>query len=197
MAPYSISLIFILWLGFLCYHGVGGPADNHPIGKPDTNLYSQEKSTLKVRSSHGRSDDSNQLEYVIPNYRLQLLARSMYLFTLFLPVASTSGLAYCSRRFRKLVWYKLLCWALSKGGAAMIKWSQWASTRPDMFPEELCGILAELQANAPTHSYSFTAKQIRRELGGTINEIFDEFDRKPVASGSVVIMLFNLVILMI
>ena len=67
----------------------------------------------------------------------------------------------------------------------MIKWSQWASTRPDMFPEELCNILSDLQANAPTHSFAFTERQITAELGKPINAIFDYFDKTPVASGSV------------
>jgi len=49
--------------------------------------------------------------------------------------------------------YRLLLWGIKNGGAAFIKWGQWSATREDMFPPELCHVLAELHDQAPTHSW--------------------------------------------
>jgi hypothetical protein len=54
------------------------------------------------------------------------------------------------------VWFRLLCHIIGSSGAAFIKWGQWSSTRPDMFPEELCKALSRLHAKAPIHSLGFT-----------------------------------------
>lgn len=72
--------------------------------------------------------------------------------------------------------------------AAFIKWGQWASTRSDMFPEKLCQELEELQASAPKHSWSFSEKVMESTLGlpaDALMDVFDSFDREPLASGSV------------
>ena len=114
---------------------------------------------------------------------LSLVARALYLMLLFSPAFWTSGLAFWSKQFRNKVWYQLLCWAIEHSGAAFIKWGQWSSTRPDMFPIELCDKLASLQAGAPIHSFSYTQSRIRDELGSQISDIFTEFDEKPIASG--------------
>jgi len=68
---------------------------------------------------------------------------------------------------------------------AFIKWGQWSSTRPDMFPEELCVVLSKLHADSPVHSYEFTKLQIEKEFHATIDEIFEEFNPIPLASGSI------------
>jgi aarF domain-containing kinase len=54
-----------------------------------------------------------------------------------------------------------------------------------MFPEELCRALSKLQADAPTHSYSYTKTQIEKELGVPILSFFDSFETNPIASGSI------------
>jgi aarF domain-containing kinase len=72
-----------------------------------------------------------------------------------------------------------------KSQQAFIKWAQWASTRPDIFPEDLCSVLASLQSGAPEHSFAFTNRQIQKELGAPINQIFESFSRTPIASGSI------------
>lgn len=42
-------------------------------------------------------------------------------------------------------------------GPAFIKWGQWAATRPDMFPADLCRILAALQTGAPRHDFRYAS----------------------------------------
>lgn len=135
-------------------------------------------------SSHGRDDSDVSSSEKQPSL-LALIMRSIYLFFLFLPAILTSGMAYVSQAFRNTVWFGLVTHSMAGGGAAFIKWGQWASTRPDMLPEELCAALSTLHSNAPTHSYAFTQRQIQTEFGSSIEEVFDFFSSTPVASGSI------------
>lgn len=45
--------------------------------------------------------------------------------------------------------------------------------------------MAQLQTNSPEHSFEFTRKSILEEFGEPIEDIFDFFDDKPIASGSI------------
>jgi aarF domain-containing kinase len=74
---------------------------------------------------------------------------------------------------------------MAGGGAAFIKWGQWISTRPDLFNEDLCVALSHLHSNAPQHSLQFTRRQVKAEFGDSIENIFEYFEQKPVASGSI------------
>lgn len=70
-------------------------------------------------------------------------------------------------------------------GPAFIKWGQWAATRPDLFPTDLCNELSKLHSKAPEHSFSYTKKIVEKAFGRKISEIFDDFEEIPVASGSI------------
>lgn len=90
------------------------------------------------------------------------------------------------------LWYGLLRRILEASGPAFIKWGQWASTRYDVFPAALCRELERLQAGAPEHSWKETKAILERSYGvgadGKLNkfeEIFEWFDEKVLASGSV------------
>eukprot|EP01039_Chlorochromonas_danica_P001716 gene1716-1875_t len=83
------------------------------------------------------------------------------------------------------VWFPLLRLTIGHSGAAFVKWGQWASTRSDMFPEAFCRELSRLQSQAPTHSFSYTRQQVEHELGYPLCQIFDEFEKHPIASGSI------------
>lgn len=56
----------------------------------------------------------------------------------------------------KQVWYRALTYSIGKSGTAFIKWGQWSSTRPDMFPEGLCESLSVLHKGAPSHKLAHT-----------------------------------------
>jgi hypothetical protein len=64
----------------------------------------------------------------------QLVRRTLYLVYIFLPVVLTAFFAMLSGSFREPYWYRMITCAVSKAGAAFIKYGQWASTRPDIFP---------------------------------------------------------------
>lgn len=70
-------------------------------------------------------------------------------------------------------------------GPTFIKLAQVLSNRPDMLPESLIKELEKLQDNVPPFSYEKVREIIRQELGGEIEDFFDEFDEKTLASASI------------
>ena len=136
---------------------------------------------FKAISSHGREEHN---EITTPSIK-SIVLRFIYLIWIFLPTFLTSLFAYMSSAFRDMIWYNLLTNSMANSGAAFVKWSQWASTRPDVFPEKLCSVLSKLQANAPIHSYAYTKYLIEKELKTPINLVFNEFNVEPIASGSI------------
>ena len=57
-------------------------------------------------------------------------------------------------------------------GPAFIKWGQWAATRRDVFPPDLCKELERLHSHAPKHSLNFTQSVIRQAFAGGTGDLF-------------------------
>lgn len=66
-----------------------------------------------------------------------------------------------------------------------IKAGQLISTLSNVLPEEFREPLEQLQDHAPPHSYEAISRAIQRELGHPIEEIFERFDRTPMAAASI------------
>ena len=115
---------------------------------------------------------------------LLLSARGLYLLVLLTPVLVAAPGAVWFGWGRRL-WLVLLRRSLEFAGPAFIKWGQWAATRPDMFPQDICRELARLHSQAPEHSWKHTRRAIERSLGRTPEQIFDYFEEQPIASGSI------------
>ncbi|KAJ4760896.1 Protein kinase superfamily protein [Rhynchospora pubera] len=116
---------------------------------------------------------------------VRLVFRTLYLIALFLPATSLAPFSDClGPEFRKK-WLRLVHRSLEKAGPAFIKWGQWAATRPDLFPNDLCLELTKLHSTAPSHSFSYTKREVEKAFGRKIHEIFDKFEETPVASGSI------------
>ncbi|GJP39223.1 hypothetical protein CLOM_g23616, partial [Closterium sp. NIES-68] len=114
-----------------------------------------------------------------------LALRTVYLVFLFLPAIATGPFAdMWGGRFRQQ-WLELVHKTLECAGAAFIKWGQWAATRPDLFPKDMCAQLSKLHTKAPAHPFKTTQKIVERAFGRRLEEMFDEFDEEPVASGSI------------
>lgn len=114
-----------------------------------------------------------------------LLLRSFYLAILFSPCIVMGPFANSfGIEFRK-VWLQIVRHTLERAGPAFIKWGQWAATRPDLFPTDLCAELAKLHTKAPEHSFAYTKKTIERAFSRKLSDIFENFEEAPVASGSI------------
>ncbi|PGH13715.1 Atypical/ABC1/ABC1-C protein kinase [Polytolypa hystricis UAMH7299] len=85
-----------------------------------------------------------------------------------------------------LWWYGFLVRAMERAGPAFIKLGQWAASRTDIFPPELCALLSSLHSNAPAHSFRETKHTISRAFNGlAFEDIFEEFDEQPLGVGAI------------
>lgn len=75
--------------------------------------------------------------------------------------------------------------ALEHLGPIFVKFGQVLSTRRDLLPPDVADELARLQDRVPAFSSEVAISTIERAFGRSIDEIFIEFDREPVASASI------------
>ena len=87
-------------------------------------------------------------------------------------------------RRARLTRYQRIRLALEELGPTYIKFGQVLSSRPGLFPDELIAELTLLQDAVPPFPYEQVQKVFRREFGKNPEEIFTEFDKKPIASAS-------------
>jgi ubiquinone biosynthesis protein len=74
---------------------------------------------------------------------------------------------------------------LEELGPTFIKFGQLLSTRPDLLPAEYIAELEKLQDQVPAEKYELIRDYIFRELGDYPENIFERFDTKPIAAGSI------------
>jgi ubiquinone biosynthesis protein len=74
---------------------------------------------------------------------------------------------------------------LEELGPTFIKLGQILSNRPDLVPNELQDELERLQEEVPPFSGEESAAIVEAELGAPVEELFREFDRRPLAAASV------------
>ncbi|KAL4369720.1 hypothetical protein GQ457_05G029670 [Hibiscus cannabinus] len=139
--------------------------------------------SFSVRAQNGHALVSSLLLSVLEG--VILLVRALYLTVLFSPSIIMALFSdSCGPQFRKK-WLEVVHRTLEMAGPAFIKWGQWAATRPDLFPRDLCIKLAELHSKAPEHSFAYTKKTIENAFGRKLSEVFEHFEEEPVASGSI------------
>ncbi|KAJ0256788.1 hypothetical protein HA466_0077650 [Hirschfeldia incana] len=140
--------------------------------------------SLYTRAKNGPIFLTSLLFSVIEGF--VLIGRAFYIACLFTPsVLMGLVVELCGgTRFRTL-WLEMVHRTLERAGPAFIKWGQWAATRPDLFPQDLCSQLSKLHSDAPQHSFAYTKKTIEKAFGRKLSEIFEEFEEAPLASGSI------------
>jgi len=79
---------------------------------------------------------------------------------------------------------RLRC-ALEDLGPIFIKFGQLLSTRPDLIPPDICNELDQLQDNVPPFDNDQFIAIVETALGDSIDNLFLQFDREPLASASV------------
>ncbi len=75
--------------------------------------------------------------------------------------------------------------AMTTLGATFIKLGQVMSTRPDLFAPEIISQLRHLQDRLPPFSFRKVKATIEADFGKPLDELFSQFDEKPVAAASV------------
>eukprot|EP00439_Symbiodinium_sp_Y106_P082930 s629_g22.t1 len=114
--------------------------------------------------------------------------RSVFLAWVFAPFMCASTLLVVfgkeSRTWREY-WLHQMLECTQRAGAAFQKFGQWLSMRPDMFPPDVILVLSKLRADAPAHSGVVSRRMLKDQLGKDVDELFEEFQEEPVASGSV------------
>lgn len=75
--------------------------------------------------------------------------------------------------------------ALEHLGPIFVKLGQVLSTRRDLLPSDIADELAKLQDQVPPFPSDVAVASIERAFGKKVDDIFSQFDRKPVASASI------------
>ncbi|MCD6291901.1 MAG: ubiquinone biosynthesis protein UbiB [Deltaproteobacteria bacterium] len=75
--------------------------------------------------------------------------------------------------------------ALEELGPTFVKLGQLLSTRPDMVSQDILVELRKLQDKVPGFSFPEVRKQIKTAMGVSLEEVFSEFSREPVAAASI------------
>ncbi|KAL2622671.1 hypothetical protein R1flu_002876 [Riccia fluitans] len=160
------------------------------VGKA-TWMHQSAAETLQIPSNNGGYKERSITPFFLVALVLSLveglilIIRAAYLATLFAPALIMAPFAdYFGPAFRT-TWLELVHHTLELAGAAFIKWGQWAATRPDLFPRDLCSYLSKLHSQAPAHNFAQTRKIVEKAFGRKLEEIFEDFEEEPVASGSI------------
>ena len=75
--------------------------------------------------------------------------------------------------------------ALAELGPTFIKFGQVLSTRPDIVGPEIADELSNLQSNTPADDFEVVKDIIEEQQGCSIDDLFLEFQRSPMASASI------------
>ena len=75
--------------------------------------------------------------------------------------------------------------ALEEAGVTFVKLGQVLSTRSDLLPAEFVGELRRLQDHVAQAAWDQVEPVLAAELGRPVDEVFTDFDRRPLAAASV------------
>jgi len=139
-----------------------------------------------------RVDGSGSLDLAPGSFRemivdyVRIAVRAVHLFFVFLPVVLlVPAVALEWGETWREWWAELLLQTLMRAGPAFMKWGQWASARPDMFPAFICAKLEKLQMDAPMHPHVYTQQIVQQAFGHSMEDLFDECDGVALASGTI------------
>jgi aarF domain-containing kinase len=134
--------------------------------------------------------------------------RFIHLFFIFIPVIVSSPMLLVGKPEKKyrgdkwgaVWWYGFLVRKMEAAGPTFIKvrayictalltdslqLAQWAATRADLFPSQLCEYLGSLHSQGRPHSFEHTKKVIERVFQRPFDQVFEEFDEAPIGTGAI------------
>ncbi|CAJ0844932.1 21451_t:CDS:2 [Entrophospora sp. SA101] len=92
---------------------------------------------------------------------------------------------YYNERKGTLYWYDMLVRRMEIAGPTFIKLAQWAASRTDIFPQEMCLRLSKLHSAVDPHPFEFTKKIIEKFFNEPLEQVFSEFDQIPIGVGAI------------
>ncbi|RKF74495.1 ABC1 family protein C21C3.03, mitochondrial [Golovinomyces cichoracearum] len=111
--------------------------------------------------------------------------RFLHLILIFVPVMLSTPVVWFGNDAKNW-WFRFLVRGMERAGPTFIKLGQWAASRSDIFPLEMCEIMSQLHSNAPPHSLEETKKIIMQAFDGRpFEEIFQTFDEVPLGVGAI------------
>lgn len=115
---------------------------------------------------------------------LRYIQRLMTYFLYGAPLVGLVPIAYVFPSTEDVAW-DYLVWALVQLGPTFIKFAQWASTRPDVFPPGLIEKLSSLQDDVKiSHSQDLIDRTMAKAYGEKWKETLT-IDSRPIGTGSV------------
>lgn len=114
--------------------------------------------------------------------------RFIELSCIFVPVLFAYPVVFYGRKHQigAKLWYKYIRWSAELAGASFIKLGQWAATRTDLLPKEMCEELNNLHSNSKPHSIKNTKDIICKSFGTeNFDEIFEDFNENPIGVGAI------------
>ena len=124
----------------------------------------------------------------LPWYKklVMMISRSLYLAYLFVPAMFIGSVGYLTNsQTIRAYFIEYIVNSIKKAGSVMQKYAQWISNKPDMFDEDVIEAFKTFTDDSPSHSFEYTKKEIKKQFGKEIEEIFEEFEEEPLASGTV------------
>ena len=194
--------------GFKIYYALLTPAAFVQLSEEDNGdgktpeEYMLEASRAEIEQQipdevHGWRRTLKSVNYFLDSYIWEPIAtgfRFLHLVIIFVPVIFTVPVVWFGRRRKDkggervgtLWWYGFLVHSMERAGPAFIKLGQWAASRSDIFPQEMCNTMSSLHSNAPAHSLRETKRIIERAFDGRpFNTIFEDFQEKPLGVGAI------------
>ncbi|KAG8834564.1 hypothetical protein FRC17_008398 [Serendipita sp. 399] len=119
--------------------------------------------------------------------------RFLHLVFIFSPVIITAPMLYLGvpeskhggERWGAIWWYDMLTKRMQAAGPTFIKLAQWAASRRDLFPIELCNRLGSLHSTTKPHPLSHTISVVENVFSRPFIDVFESFDPTPIGSGAI------------
>jgi predicted unusual protein kinase regulating ubiquinone biosynthesis (AarF/ABC1/UbiB family) len=109
-----------------------------------------------------------------------------YLIVLWIPCSTVALAAWLTGDGSvRAKWLRLMVQTIEWAGCSFQKFGQWLSMRPDLLPPDIIEALSELRDNTAEHDMEHNRAMFRTSFGYELDDFFDFFDPKPIASASV------------
>ena len=119
------------------------------------------------------------------------LLRCIRLALAFAPIVVLLPFLSWTRDGRKRL-ASVLVWCMEAAGPTFVKLGQWASTRPDILPEDLCRELSRLHDGVTPELAHVAMQQLRTSLARKVElknvpleDIFEEISARPIGAGCI------------